>query len=70
MLKQGVLKTSTHALARALLARREGPLRGITVGRFFISWDGKPGDYMETVDTAEFFGEAKTKDRFTVGASN
>ena len=52
-----MLRSSTHKLAESLLARPEGPIRGLTIGRFIIMWDGKPGDYMETVDTDEFFND-------------
>lgn len=49
-------RASTHALARVLLRRPEAPIRSLTVGRFTIMWDGKPGDYRETVSTEELFG--------------
>lgn len=49
------LRSSTHAFAKALIGRAEGPMRGLRVGRFVVLWDGKRGDYMETVKTSDLF---------------
>lgn len=56
------LRTSLHALGEAFLARQNAPVRGVTVGRFVILWNGKPGDYMETISTEEFFGDPNPGD--------
>lgn len=55
--RRRLIRTSLHAFAEALLEGKNGPLRGFTVGRILILWDGKPGDYIETISTDELFGE-------------
>lgn len=48
-----MFKVSSHVLSRAILEKPETAVRGIIIGRFFLSWDGKPGDFVETVKTSD-----------------
>lgn len=51
------LRTSMFATADAFRSRPNAPLRGLVIGKFVILWDGKPGDYIETFDTDQFFDD-------------